>query len=81
MGIQALFDLLKRILEKNKTSNESEFIKYLEQSTKYNFSSSSIQASGIGRKDIRNALLLSSGLIQESFLKEEDLLKINEFTS
>lgn len=81
VGIQALFDLLKRILEKNKTTNEDEFIKYLDQSNKYNFSSSSIQASGIGRKDIRNALLLSSGLIEESFLKEEDLIKINEFIS
>ncbi|MCB9310863.1 MAG: DGQHR domain-containing protein [Lewinellaceae bacterium] len=81
VGIQALFDLLKRILEKNKTAKESEFITYLEQSTKYDFSSSSIQASGIGRKDIRNALLLSSGLIDESFLKPEDLNKIKEFTT
>lgn len=81
VGVQALFDLLKRIIEKNKTSDESEFIKYLEPSIQYNFSSSSIQASGIGRKDIRNALLLSSGIIQESFLKPDDLIKIKEFTA
>lgn len=79
VGVQALFDLLKRILEKRKSSDILEFENLLRNSTSYNFSSTSIQASGIGRKDIRNALLLSSGLIGESFLKKEDLEKIREF--
>lgn len=79
VGVQALFELLKRILEITKTDNENEFIKYLTPASQYDFSSSSIQASGIGKKDIRNALLLSSGIITEDFLKASDLQKIMEF--
>ena len=79
VGIQALFDLLKRILLKEKVFNKNEFTKYLLPAIKYDFSSSSVQASGIGRKDIRNALLLSSGLINEDILTDNDNNKIKDF--
>lgn len=81
VGVQALFDLLKRILEKEIIKDEEVFIQYLLPALNYDFSSSGFQASGIGRKDIRNTLLLASGIISENFLKEEDIKKINEFKS
>jgi DNA phosphorothioation-associated DGQHR protein 1 len=79
VGIQALFDLLKRILLQKFTKEVGDFVNFLVPATGYDFSNSSVQASGIGRKDIRNTLLLSSGLISENILKPEDLKKINEF--
>ncbi|CCG53719.1 Putative DNA sulphur modification protein [Flavobacterium indicum GPTSA100-9 = DSM 17447] len=79
VGIQALFDLLRRILLKEKISEKSQFIKYLTPALKFDFSSSSVQASGIGRKDIRNALLLSSGIINEDMLTDNDNNKIKDF--
>lgn len=76
VGIQALFDLLKRILEKNIIYKTSEFIPFLVPALEYDFSNDSIQASGIGRRDIRNILLYSAGLISTSDLKNDDLRKI-----
>lgn len=77
VGVQALFDLLKRILEKEIISTRQEFEIFLSESTKYDFSNPAIQASGIGRKDIRNALLLAAGITSEADLKPDDIKKIN----
>ena len=78
VGVQALFDLLKRILLKEIVTNEASFIGFLSGSLQFDFSKSVIQASGIGRKDIRNALLLGAGLITEESLRADDLNRINE---
>jgi DNA phosphorothioation-associated DGQHR protein 1 len=77
VGVQALFDLLKKILQKQILKDESEFITFLSGSLQFDFSNSVIQASGIGRKDIRNALYLGGDLISESDLNSADLMKIN----
>lgn len=45
----------------------------------FDFSSNAIQASGIGRKDIRNALLYGSGLVNQSEFKTDDYNKIMSF--
>ncbi|SKB62693.1 DNA phosphorothioation-associated DGQHR protein 1 [Parapedobacter luteus] len=79
VGVQALFDILKRILQHERLTEEYEFETYLETAMKYDFSSSSVQASGIGRRDIRNAILYSTGLVDEKPLKPEDLKKIKDF--
>lgn len=80
VGVQALFDVLKQILLHDKTLiDDYEFESYLETAMIYDFSSSLVQASGIGRKDIRNAILYSSGLINENVLKQEDFEKIKGF--
>lgn len=76
VGVQAAFDLLKRILEKAKAYSEDDFKRYLETSNIYDFSNPTLQASGIGRKDIRNALLMSSGVISREVLKAEDIEKV-----
>ncbi len=78
VGFQALFDLLNRYLIKYRQTSIEDFKVLLESANIYDFTSSSIQASGIGRGDIRNALLLSSGLINLKDLKEDQLKKINE---
>ncbi|WP_293952395.1 MULTISPECIES: DNA phosphorothioation-associated DGQHR protein 1 [unclassified Sphingobacterium] len=79
VGVQALFDVLKRILQYEILTQKEEFETYLETAMIYDFSSSTVQASGIGRKDIRNAILYSTGLISDDALKTEDLRKIKEF--
>lgn len=78
VGVQALFDLLRRILLKEIVSDETIFKNYLIPSLHFDFSDSVIQASGIGRKDIRNALLLGGGIISESDLRQDELEKIND---
>lgn len=79
VGVQALFELLKRILEIDKINDENGFIRYLSPAAVYDFSSPSIQASGIGKKDIRNALLLSAEIINGKNLIPQDLDKIMGF--
>lgn len=81
VGVQALFDLLKRILLIRVTSDKSDFTKYLAAATKYDFSSNVIQASGIGRKDIRNALLLASGIVTKETFSVDDLRKFEALKS
>jgi DNA phosphorothioation-associated DGQHR protein 1 len=78
VGVQALFDLLKRILLIEITSDKTKFIKYLEGSLQFDFSNTIIQASGIGRKDIRNVLLLGANIISETDLNADDLKKIEK---
>jgi len=79
VGVQALFDVLKRMLQCDLPIGENNFETYLDTARIYDFSSSAVQASGIGRKDIRNAILLAMGIIDEDILNESDLKKINEF--
>jgi hypothetical protein len=81
VGVQALFDFLKRILCIKIIKDEDTFIKYLSGSINFDFSDSVIQASGIGRKDIRNALLLGAGIILETDLRPDDLEKIKKLKS
>ena len=76
VGVQALFDFLKRILDVNPLASESAFRQYFANVGQFDFSKNTIQASGIGRKDIRDALLYSAGLLDESNLSAEALDKI-----
>ncbi|KRT17775.1 hypothetical protein ASU31_00305 [Pedobacter ginsenosidimutans] len=79
VGVQALFDVLKRILQINILTEQNDFKSLLETAQIYDFSSSAVQASGIGRKDIRNAILLTMEIINQDILTENDLNKINDF--
>lgn len=81
VGVQAMFDLLRRILLADITSDKDSFLNALTGSMQFDFSNTIIQASGIGRKDIRNALLLGGGIISEDDLSEDDLQKINDLRS
>jgi DNA phosphorothioation-associated DGQHR protein 1 len=81
VGVQAIFDLLKRILLQNLVSDKDSFVNSLSGSMHFDFSNTVIQASGIGRKDIRNALLLGAGIISEVDLNVDDLKKINDLRS
>jgi DNA phosphorothioation-associated DGQHR protein 1 len=76
VGVQALFDFLKRILDLNQFADKAVFLQYLTNAAQFDFSKNTIQASGIGRKDIRDALLYSAGLIDESKLSTDALDKI-----
>lgn len=76
VGVQAVFDLLRRILEKNNSHSLDDFKPFFSKTNIYDFSNPTLQASGIGRKDIRNALLLASGVISKEILKDEDFEKV-----
>ena len=59
--------------------NKDRFVEYLSEVNNFDFSNNAIQASGIGRKDIRNTLLYASGLINEEDMKPDDFDKIMSF--
>ncbi|WCT13480.1 DGQHR domain-containing protein [Mucilaginibacter jinjuensis] len=81
VGVQALFDFLKRILEVNPNADESTFRRYFTNIDQYDFSKNTIQASGIGRKNIRDALLYSAGLLEVTKLSVDTLDKIKSLKS
>lgn len=59
VGVLALFDLLKRILQEN--ANETNFKPYLTSVSHVDFSNNLFQASGVGRSRIRATLLIANG--------------------
>jgi DNA phosphorothioation-associated DGQHR protein 1 len=76
VGIQALFDVLRRILndfrDKKKISVDY-FTERLSRAADIDFSDPFFQASGIGRSRIRNIIELVMGLITEDDLNEPDV--------
>jgi DNA phosphorothioation-associated DGQHR protein 1 len=74
VGIQALFDILKLILIKEKSlfPDKIDFNSYLTNSSSINFSDKFFQASGIGRSRIKNTIALSSNLISFDKIKKTD---------
>lgn len=76
VGIQALFDILKLILLKEKNllqPNEIDFNKYIEKAKNVNFGDKFYQASGIGRSRIKNTIGLQSELISKEKIKKNDI--------
>jgi DNA phosphorothioation-associated DGQHR protein 1 len=74
VGIQALFDILKSILNKENTSNpvNVNFKSYLIKCTHIDFSDKFFQASGIGRNRIKNTIGIVTGLTDINRLKKVD---------
>jgi len=77
VGVQALFDLLKKILLEN--VNERSFDKYLEKLKNIDFSNSYFQASGIGRSRIKRLLLFVNSF--EIDLTEEEKIIFEQLIS
>ncbi|GAB3489788.1 hypothetical protein GCM10027341_00610 [Spirosoma knui] len=59
VGVLALFDLLKRILQDN--PNETNFRRYIASVSHVDFTNNLYQASGVGRSRIRATLLMANG--------------------
>lgn len=76
VGIQALFDFLKKVLQSVGIDRKFYFSTYLEKIKGVNFSDYYFQASGVGRTRIRNVLLYANGFVKESDLKEADVIEI-----
>jgi DNA phosphorothioation-associated DGQHR protein 1 len=76
VGIQALFDFLKKVLQSVDINLKVSFLPYLEKITGVNFSDYYFQASGVGRARIRNIFLYANGFIKEIDLKEADIREI-----
>lgn len=61
VGILALFDLLKRILQSNPVANGLDFRNCISKVRRVDFSDNLFQASGVGRSRIRAVLLSANG--------------------
>lgn len=75
VGVQAGFDILKMILNANRTVSpeDIDFKSYLSPASHIDFSDKFFQASGIGRGRIKNTIALADGLVAETKLKQNDL--------
>lgn len=73
VGIQALFDLLKKILQSNAYNEQSIFDGYLEVVSNIDFSDNFFQASGVGRSRIRRILFLANNLSAITDINEFEL--------
>ncbi len=79
IGIQASFDFLKEILNRN-GSNVTDFSKWIIPFEKVDFSDTYFQqASGIGRSRIRNVMLYANNWTEHLKLKPEDKQKVEQF--
>ena len=74
IGIQALFDFLKVILQKEDNLKDVNFEKYIFPISKIDFSDNYFQASGVGKSRIRRVLYYLNDI--EISLKEEDIQNI-----
>ncbi|UPT67630.1 MAG: DNA phosphorothioation-associated DGQHR protein 1 [Sphingobacteriales bacterium JAD_PAG50586_3] len=83
VGIQALFDILKMILAKNKSIEPQalDFESYLSKVSDIDFSDKFYQASGIGRSRIKNTIGLKIGLIERDKIKRKDIQYYDEIIS
>jgi DNA phosphorothioation-associated DGQHR protein 1 len=75
VGIQALFDVLRKVLagfEGRKDISIKYFVSALEPAQKIDFSDSFFQASGKGRGRIKNAIEFARGGVQLSELPDDD---------
>lgn len=73
VGVLALFDLLRRILELD--PNERYFKRYIETVRNADFNDNYFQASGVGRSRIRKVLFAANDL--EATIKDEELGDVN----
>lgn len=78
IGIQSLFSLLKKYLQKsNKPFNIEEFKKFCDPIWRIDFSNDFFTASGIGKSRITNTLLAATNLIElDKIRNQEDRQKI-----
>ncbi|MEZ4910628.1 MAG: DNA phosphorothioation-associated DGQHR protein 1 [Saprospiraceae bacterium] len=74
VGVQASFDILKLILNKEKHLNPSKinFDDYINMASSINFSDKFFQASGIGRSRIKKCISLSMGLVDFAKIRIND---------
>lgn len=63
VGIQALFDLLKKIIQTSEGSIVTNFDNYINSASKVDFTDNFFQASGVGRSRIRKVLYAANGFI------------------
>lgn len=77
VGIQALFDVTKKILEKrfkeDKDISVAYFSKYLTPAASVDFGDTYFQASGAGRSHIRKTILFANGMITEADCSNEEV--------
>lgn len=75
VGIQAAFDILKLILNKEAGMSPEtiDYKSYLSRAGGIDFSDKFFQASGIGRGRIKNTIALAIGLTNETKIKKADL--------
>ncbi|WP_461055372.1 ParB N-terminal domain-containing protein [Spirosoma arcticum] len=91
IGIQGLFDALRRILNQEKDIDRTlktadlrkeRFVKLFDEVRKVDFSSDFFQFSGVGRGNITDVLLVAGGYIEfpreEDAKNEKDLERINK---
>jgi len=75
VGIQALFDVLKKIMgnfEKDKNIKVEYFDKYLNKASELDFTDDFFQASGIGKTRIKNSILYKAKIISEDDLTDKE---------
>ena len=77
VGIQALFDLLKKILQSNPDVNNIDFKKYVENFSKVDFSDNYFQASGVGKSRIKKILFIANNFSSTSDLKDIDATNVS----
>ena len=70
IGISALFDLLKAVLEKDR--NISNFDQYINKINNIDYLNNYFSLSGAGKTRLKRVLKFRVGLITEAGLKEED---------
>lgn len=75
IGIQALFDLLKKILSEYQSYNNIQYKNWLKSAMLIDFSDNYFQASGVGRSRIRKVLFVVNNF--ETKLSEDDKSNLN----
>jgi DNA phosphorothioation-associated DGQHR protein 1 len=73
VGVQALFDLLKKILQNISYDETTIFDNYLDVISNVNFTDNFFQASGVGRLRIRRILFLANNFITLENIKESEI--------
>ena len=81
VGIQALFDLLKKVLQTQEVISKINFRKYLSKIKNVDFTDDFFQASGVGRQRIKNLLFYANDFKKEDDLQADDLNTIKRLLS
>lgn len=72
VGVQALFDLLKRILKEETQFESINFAEFLEVFSFVNFSDNYFQASGVGKSRIKRIMFIANNFYELSQVKEDE---------
>ena len=72
VGVQALFDLLKKILKEETNYDIIKYSKYLNAFSGVDFSDNFFQASGVGKSRIKRIMFVANNFYQISEIKEEE---------